>query len=544
MTAINTNLLPAIASEIESFSFQTRATARLAEKLFTPQTVKGEFGDYQFPDGFYGHLLRGGTGVGKTYILAALIRQLLEANKLPTIEGSINPFKVIWIMPANAKIQIQRALNAYGLTKFVHIVSYRELCMRDQLYIKWSSRNVGQDIVLEPYWNPQMLVPLVIFDECQYLRNSGTQQTNVALALPTHTMGVKVILASATPFQRLIETRVFTVLCGVITKSNSLPLTSQNFTSVISDLTARNRTIDDYSPKNINNLKEACAEWITEVSGVKFKHKAHTELLEIPFRTTGQKRIYEAAYEAYKDRLRKLEEEKGYFDTGCIIEQWVALGKFMQKAELLICQDLAERAIAKHQAGKQVIVGSEFVATLRGVWTILTKKLGVHKDKIGFIVGGQTPIARQLQVDKWQRGNLDFMLMMKKAGGVAISLHHDRPPSRPRAVILGPTFEAVNLVQFLGRGHRLTSLSDTEQDVLWLAPTVMSERVLPKVATKLTSIHAAVTAREQWGTMLMKFADAESQEEASELLASEQEKSGGSEDEETTGETGEGLSNE
>ena len=90
-----------------------------------------------------------------------------------------------------------------------------------------------------------------------------------------------------------------------------------------------------------------------------------------------------------------------------------------------------------------------------------------------------------------------------RSGGVGISLHHDRPTTKPRHIILPPTWSAIDLAQALGRVHRLTTISDTTQEVLWYAET-REQDVKKRVELKLQCIAKAIVAKEQFVDTFMK----------------------------------------
>lgn len=513
--------LPALPSNIQSPAFQLAAKDELSRVLFTPIVINF----YNFPDGLYGALLRGGTGVGKTYIIAGLTRDNLTRLKNP--ECSVNPFRALYLVPGNVKIQIQRALNMYGLTPYVHVMSYGELRGKNSPYILYETKSYinkegKQDITLIPFWNPRMLPSLVVMDECQVGCNEGTLTSRILCSLPTHTMGVKCLLASATAFGRISESRLFMIVCGVVTPFNRLPLTGELFPQVAHSLCAQGKDPWDHSPKNMENLTNATSQWTVEVKNARFKCKAVTNLIALEFRTDEQRKQYNLVYEAYKARMRALNNDKGYFETGLIVEKWVALLKFRQAAELLRVWELTNGAVEKIKAGKQCIISSNYVDTLRGCWKTAVGEFKIPKERIGFIVGGQNARDRQRIVDDWQNGKLDLLLLMMKAGGVALSLHHDNEISRPRAIILPPTYAAKEFVQVVGRVLRFTSITDVEQDVYWFNNTVESEKVLPRVAIKLKCLDKAITAKEQWGHMFESFVAEEDREVVDEDKLSEE----------------------
>lgn len=492
--------LAPLSKDIQIIPWQIKTAEEHLTKMFSP--VKAGSLDYEFSKGLYGTLLRGGTGIGKMYITCQVIRLAAERKLLSPPPNSNCPFPVVWILPGNVLIETQRVLKRFGIQHLVHCLTYNAFRGNGNPYVEWKdvSRNGEEDY--RPFWKKEWLPALVVGDEIQNCRNPETSTTKVMLALEehTHSNAVKVLFASATPAQRLCELRCIAVVLGIITKYNNLPLTDKTFPSVMRDICAYGKNIWNYSPKNMKNFREEADLWYVEPKNVRFKFPAKTELIEIEL--TAEKRIkYDDAYDEYK---RKIWEEQRRTGPQGMMARWVALGKFQEKAELLRCDNLAEFAVEEVKNKRQVIVGSKYVNTLRGVWLHLTKNLGVPPDEISFVVGGQTREKRQINVDAFQAGATKYMLLMMKAGGVALSLHHDRvsPFSLPRTIILPPTYAAPELVQVLGRGHRLTSLSVTKQLVIWFADTVEIQRVLPKVRSKLRCLDSAVIAKEQWGHML------------------------------------------
>lgn len=538
-----------VSQEVKVIPWQLTAATDIIRGITMPVTMNN---GYVFPNGKFGAMLRGGTGIGKMFIACHAIRQMTENKQVVMPVGSNCPFPFVWVIPSNAMIQTNRVLKLFGIQHLVHVMSYGTW-RKNNPYIEWKKINTNDDKDVVPEWRDEWLPAVVILDECQNLRNPQTSTTQVAMALAvkTHAKNVKVIFSSATPYQRLCESRAAMVCMGVLTKYNNLPLTNDVFPSWASSVAACGKSMYDYSPKSMQNLREACDAWYVEPKGIKFPFPAKTILSEVDISPEKRER-YNAAYQEY---LRELWEKKRRTGPAGIMAQWVALGKFQEKAELLREDILAKRAVTQVDKGHQVIIGSKYRNTLRAVYLTLTKKLGFPANQISFIVGGQKPESRQLNIDCFQEGASKIMLLMMKAGGVAISLHHDRDSkfSLPRYVILPPTYAAPELVQVLGRGHRITSRSKTTQEVIWIKDTVESEKVLPKVRTKLRCLDAAVVAKEQWGHMLE---DGDSEEEFSESYQQNEENErknnrGGSNEEEEQEEgeqidaiTGEGLSNE
>lgn len=134
-------------------------------------------------------------------------------------------------------------------------------------------------------------------------------------------------------------------------------------------------------------------------------------------------------------------------------------------------------------------------------------------------LGSQSKEERQKEIDRFQSGKSLYCLFTFRAGGVGLSLHHtdeqtkqkvrkqkngyavleDIPniPVRPRINFVAPTYSAIELVQGLGRCPRLTSLSDTEQVLLFYAGTVEQD-VASVVSQKLRCLSKVVRQKEKW----------------------------------------------
>lgn len=138
-------------------------------------------------------------------------------------------------------------------------------------------------------------------------------------------------------------------------------------------------------------------------------------------------------------------------------------------------------------------------------------------DSLG--LGMQNREQRQLNIDAFQRQDTDVCLFTSKAGGVGLSLHHtdefvepkcrrkpsgyvyeeDIPlvPTKPRALVGTFVYSAIELIQYLGRCPRLTSLSDTEQILIGYQGTV-EEHSRRIIEIKMRCLARAVRFRESW----------------------------------------------
>lgn len=150
------------------------------------------------------------------------------------------------------------------------------------------------------------------------------------------------------------------------------------------------------------------------------------------------------------------------------------------------------------------------------------KKLGL---------GPQSRADRQDNIDRYQSGKSLYCFYTFKAGGVGLSLHHcddltknkvrrhehngyaypeDIPliPTRQRRTILAPVFSAIDAVQALYRVPRVTSLSDTKQEVIFYEKTAEEDMAII-LGVKLKCLSKVVAAKEGWEGAIYKRRDAD-----------------------------------
>lgn len=107
--------------------------------------------------------------------------------------------------------------------------------------------------------------------------------------------------------------------------------------------------------------------------------------------------------------------------------------------------------------------------------------------KLG-LLGSQSAEQRQTEIDKFQSGQAKWCLFTLAAGGVGLSLDHNRPHLWPRVGYFTPCVSGVEFQQALGRLVRRTTLSDTRQYMVYMRDTVEEYFVAPLVDKKLKCI--------------------------------------------------------
>jgi hypothetical protein len=97
---------------------------------------------------------------------------------------------------------------------------------------------------------------------------------------------------------------------------------------------------------------------------------------------------------------------------------------------------------------------------------------------------------RHDNVQAFLNGETEFCIYTLSSGGTGISLDHRYNHTRPRSVMSTMTYWAEEFAQALGRCVRITTLTDTTQDIYVPEGTILSDHMAPKLARKLKSVDA------------------------------------------------------
>ena len=453
---------------VEKMPFQIKAAVDAVCKLQEQQGV----------------LLQAHAGLGKTYMILPVIKYLLD-NSLLELKSDW-PMPVLWVTPAAVIPQTLQVISQFGLLGTIFPISYAAFRGKLGEKIYWDKTPHPYNNTFLYTWKAKSMPSMVVFDECQSLKNDTSSQTQLSWSVP---QGVKRIFISATPYQKVSEAR--SVVLGVGMEYYDEPCTTDTVPSLLQQIARWGRPTQ-LCQAQMKRLRDAMQPYAVFVPKVRYKHKTHTRCRLIEFETTAEREHYDGYFKAFK---KKCEEQMRNSNFGAN-EMLVAMQKFREGAEEVRAGRMARRAVDMVERGRQVIVVFNYVGPMRLAYKAL-KNVGLPEDRIAHIVGGQTPTKREGQRQKFQDGNADVMLFTMRSGGVGISLHHNCKEARPRHIIIPPTWSAIDLVQALGRGHRITSISDTTQEVVWYKNTI-EETVCARVEAKLNCINASVGRKENW----------------------------------------------
>lgn len=162
-------------------------------------------------------LLRAGVGTGKTFMIAAVLRQLWDIDFFST-NNCLSPWPVLWVTRASIVEQTKRVCeNGFGLdiANQVHVLNIEQL--RAGFGLEFMLDNITYMEKGEEHtkWQwKRLLHPMVtVVDESQLAKNPTSTQAKIIYAhseIPDEEK-THMICVSATPFTRVIEAGYFAV---------------------------------------------------------------------------------------------------------------------------------------------------------------------------------------------------------------------------------------------------------------------------------------------------------------------------------------------
>jgi len=422
-------------------------------------------------------LIQGGTGSGKTIILAEALKRAQDDGlyKECNPERPFQTYPVFILVPRNAIVQTERVLRRQGVVNCL-VTSYDSLrSSLGEMYIDWKTViTLGTEHII-PEWNTDFAPDLIICDEVQYLKNPNSQRSKVIEEFLKARLG-RVVNMSATPYQKASEAKHICYSAGLIH-------TSSEFESFAWQVSPSGPT--DNSPRACERIKELLEgkNKYIQVKNVRYPFKPILEnkLFDL---SSPKKIIYNKAYDRFIERRRNA----GKPDiANPVVEKWNAMREFQMCSELLRADELAICAkYVKETHGQSVIIPSNFIATLESVekWLL---KMGVRESEISRLYGTMNDKNKQKSIDDFAIGRTRYFLTTLKSGGTGLNLQHNDVNSYPRTSIMPPCWSVYEFLQFLGRTQRIDNISPARMYLTWYRDTIEEE-----VATRLQDKYACV----------------------------------------------------
>ena len=179
-------------------------------------------------------------------------------------------------------------------------------------------------------------------------------------------------------------------------------------------------------------------------------------------------------YEEMQNELARIEASSAKDKGACILTEML---RARQRAETLKVPAIAamvEDAVAE---GLSVAVFVNFDASADALQEKLKTKCTIR--------GGQSPEAREHNIEEFQADRQPVIVCNIRAGGVGVSLHGS-PTSRRRLSIICPTFSGQDLKQALGRVWRANGAKSIQR--IFFAAETIEEAICKQVQEKIDRI--------------------------------------------------------
>jgi len=235
-----------------------------------------------------GVLLLSGTGTGKSYMLAGLVHVLLYIEYEYMKTFSHIPY--LYIGKTTILPQISRVFKTgYNIRANVDVEVINIEQLRSgagEFWVKNEVKMQGGEEVDDWKWKKGIQPCVVLFDESQGAKNSGSTQTKIIYAYNNIPTNACLVSISATPFTRVSEAQAFAVSTHRPLDHLGFPhgtvLTNDNWPTYAAQIAAP-ADPEDYNQAAIERLMKDLEPWVVRVRGVKPQFNAKNEVKVIPF---------------------------------------------------------------------------------------------------------------------------------------------------------------------------------------------------------------------------------------------------------------------
>jgi len=398
------------------------------------------------------------TGVGKTVVACHIAKEM----GLP----------VVIICPKIVIPHWKRELAEMGIVP-EEVINYEKLKRGNRLIAKLGKKNFRW-LLERPH--------LLVWDEVHSCRSPFTLNSQMLIAAKQ--AGHYNLMLSATACKDPTEMRAIGYALGL----HSLNKPEGGLRSWFSWMLGYGCTKDPW-----NNWVLRRKECLTDLNRILYSTNcSRLTPADLPTAFAANHVITEPlAFASLRD-IAKFYEQHGL--TPEIVEQFIENGgasphvlveilRARQMAEAAKVPDVIEMITDAVAEGYSVAVFMNFSDTI----SALAKAF----PDASIIVGGQSEMVRETNVQRFQNNEAKVILANLSAGGVGVSLH-DIHGGHPRMSLISPTFNTAEYIQTLGRVHRAGAKSPALQRVLVAAKTI-EEKVLTKLEEKrkaLETLHA------------------------------------------------------
>lgn len=410
------------------------------------------------------------TGVGKTYCGSWIAKQLNSP--------------VVVFCPKSVIPTWEKVLGKFGVKAKV-LVNFEKVMRGGTPYVSFKEPKKGQE-----RWRYQLVhcnLPagaFVIVDEAHKCK--GSSSLNAGLLIALKRQGYKVLTLSATQATNPTEMKAF----GYATNLHNLYQFRDwcidhgateigkwgALTFETDSLEAKNKMSRCH--ENLYNLQGIASRLTREMMGSLFPdNQVQAEAYDLgPLSPKIQ-----AVYDEMEEELAALEEgTEGYSEH--IFAIIMKARRHAEMCKIPLFQEMTEDLFDE---GKSVVIFLNFTESIEALSDRLEKN-PKFKGKIGYVYGDIKFKQRWADIEDFNADKKRILICNLKAGGASLSFH-DLIGNHARASLISPSFSAIDMLQALGRIHRLEGKTKCYQRIVY-ASGCIEERACNRVQSRLDNL--------------------------------------------------------
>jgi len=406
------------------------------------------------------------TGCGKTYVAAWVCKNL----NVP----------VVVVCPKAIRRGWDEVFTKFKI-KALTVINYEKLIRGNTKWLTFKNNRDDNANFYELHFPKDALV---ILDEVHKCKGFNSKNSNFLIAL--RFQSYKTLMLSATAATNPLEMKSFgfaTLLHGLTNFKDFLlrngAYRTGRFGAYTVDLhdVRTQQAMRSMHNELFNITKIASRMTRFEFGNIFPNNRVYAECFDMGTNTDKINRVYEMM----EREIAELEDSSSNYSE----HVFAIMTKARRLAELLKVPTMVEWIENMHNEGVSPVCFVNYTDTVLAI----KKKLDRNKEltnQISMIVGGQSDKVRNNDIDSFQNNTKRIMIANLAAGNAGINLH-DLIGNAPRMSLISPSFSAINLVQALGRIHRVGGKTPCIQKVMFAAGTI-EEHACRRVQAKINNI--------------------------------------------------------
>ena len=394
-----------------------------------------------------------GTGMGKTYVAAAIARH--RQKKIGVISPKLNIPK--W----------KNVLNQFGI-KPEFIINYEKLARGGTDLYKYRLKGMGgvPHFLRGEFRKMPEGIELYL-DESH--RCKGFESLNAGIPFAAASQGIPLHLMSATQAMTPLDMRAFGYATGLHQGMNHVETENygmRKFKAFMEDAGAQAigkwgaYRFDSDRPESVEKLQEIRRQLFdVKKIGSRMKREdfgnifPHNQIECTPYDMGANGAKIARVYEDMRNELARLEMYcKDYSQ-----HIFAVLTKARRTAELLKVPTLCELTEDLFNEGKTVLLFVNYTETVESLYSRLSKTLG--EELIAQCHGQMSFAKRHSDLADLQADRKRVMIANITAGSECVDMH-DITGKYPRASLINPSYRSISVLQSIGRPDRAYAKTD------------------------------------------------------------------------------------